>query len=354
MGEKNRWLISIISTVIVTVISTIVCASLTEDKAVQIWIGLTIALISFIIIEHIQYIIRQDKYSAKAMISHMLLDKFLNTYSTTHDKEVVNKMLSSFEDYSKLYKGLGSQQRSFVEFLFGLKFVNLYQECFVVPQEDEYVINNIPKFYFEGIENKISDNQDSIWGWLIKKTCKYRSFQLLTEEMANIYCSEGGLNRLDREYNFIDTEINNNKEYLRRNIFKKIIVIDDNFFTKCNITMTYNQNFINSCASCDFYTRKACANQKIIDVTMRWMKLNIPSKHSIVKYTIISKVNGLFGGNQSKDFGIFDDILGIQKKFVSEKSPINGDMRCDFYFEKGTVDKYRNIFDNILKEKCNS
>ena len=311
-----------------------------------LWPAFLISFGTFFVIELIMHIWRHEKEMSKIVKTHFALNKFMRSYDNIMSKDIANQMLTVFERFCKIYAEIGDSQKSFVEFLFKQKYVNLLNSVFRIPEEPNKTVFDVPGYYFESRED---EEIESVWEHLIENTKKYRSFQLLTEEMQKVYSHE----RLNREIKFIRGRISIGEII----VFKKLLVFDFEMFKDCNIVSTSKKIDCECLENC--LSKNMCKNKNIIDSLRQWhkllneIKLSTNSVKIQIECAFKNNVDGLFDSCNATDFGIFDDILGIQNKVDTRNSPINDGFRCDFYFDNKKIDDYTKIFDNALNsETC--
>jgi len=309
-----------------------------------LWTAFLISLGAFFVVELIMHIWRHDKQMSKIEKTHFALNKFMRSYDNIMSTEIANQMLAVFEGFCKIYTEIGDKQKNFVVFLFKQKYIHLLNSVYKIPEDLNKTVYDVPGFYFESREN---EDTESVWEHLIENTKKYRSFQLLTKEMQEVYNPE----RLNREIKFIKGKISAGE--IR--IFKKLLVLDYDMFKDCNIisrNKTIDCECLEKCLSKDM-----CKNKNIIESLRQWYTLlnEIKSFDVQIECDFKDNVDGLFDSCKATDFGIFDDILGIQNKVDTRNSPINDGFRCDFYFDSKKIDDYTKIFDNALNsETCSN
>ncbi|MDR2994040.1 MAG: hypothetical protein LBV11_09465 [Bacillus cereus] len=328
-----------------------------SESITELQLILYCALITFIFAQLFLFIVKQNKHNEKMEIHHQVLETFLSTYNNIHNKDVVDKMLASFQSFCKIFSSVDEKQRKIVEHIFTLKYGFLLKQCFRTSDEKEMVVFDIPGYYFEDQEDTTIE---SIWEILISNISIYESFQLLTKDMAELY----NTNRLKREIAFLTSQIENKNNPIK--IFKKIIVVDDDDYEDCDIIKKEGEKVnakhkINKECYIKCSKVNMCSNKKVINQIYCWKKFEKEMKDK--KYDVTIKcifkagVEGYFDGSKLRDFGVFDDnILGIQRNIKSLESPFK-DMLCDFYFGDKDVKDYKNKFEQILndieKYKCN-
>ena len=351
--ERKHKKSSIILGLLVAIVAFILSYPLMDDKIKQ-WLEISgelqlsqfklafvIALFAFLLTALVSYLHLAEQHIPALGVQDEVFAKFLKTYERIHDKRIFERMLSVFEDTCTAYSGIDKHQQSFFEYLLIIKFRYLLEECFTIPSDDkEKVVKNIPGFYFQN-----DDKSYSVWDFLVSKSENYRSFQVLSKDTVPFY-----------DIKRTDDEIKTNTGRLKLNMktFKKIIAVEKNIFKDCCIIKDkIDENSINQCF--EICTNKANCKISLNVVThmKKWIDFSKSNKKkSIVKINCIflEDIKTKFENNKEKDFGIFDNILGIQNKIDATNSPIGDNMRCDFYFDANKIAEYISIFDDVLKK----
>jgi hypothetical protein len=257
------------------------------------------------------------------IVKHQIVDNLVSVYEKSPNINVVNYLLGALTEFKELYTKADKKQKDFLDKIFDLKLGYFFKSSLIISPQDSN-ISKVPRYYFEA--DKIG-NELGIWKWLLHNSNKYYSVQIVNKQTANIYLTNR--KRTISEINFIKTEIK-----AKQSEIKKIFVIEDEWIEVDGDVIVVDDSVLE-------YIHYWIAMEKKIPADI---KANVS-----IKCIKASCVNGSLGDRyEVDDFGLFDNILGIQEVIPKSGSLIDDMTNIKFFIDNDKIKEYYDSFNNLF------
>ncbi|MBV5328836.1 MAG: hypothetical protein JZU65_14585, partial [Chlorobium sp.] len=239
---------------------------------------------------------------------------------------MLDSVLGTIKDdlkFDKIIK-LDKSHLDFHLFLSKIKYQKYLASHFVFePKRKE--IQRIPKYYFES----------AIWKRLVAESKCYSSLQLLDDPNSSLYLQD--TDRRDLEITYLINKLSQKTSGSKLKIFNKLFILKNDMLD---------------------VKKKKILNQDVYDFLTPWKErfdeLKITDGKVLLKIVKFSDAQGAIGGNNLRDIGIFDNILGIQSITASDDSEFSGNtMIFDFSLDEAEVKNCQNDYNAIFKRAIN-
>lgn len=286
------------------------------------WAALSHIFVKWLKFEHEFKELKESKSQTE-----MLLNEFAESNHLMSRIANTAKLDLKFDKNIKL----NSEHKPFQLFLSALKYEYYLSSYFKYNQdENSPAITKIPRFYFEDYRRPDGEKH-SIWMWLIEKSQRYKSIQVLNNDTSEIYLKNK--ERLETETNYLKNQFENPNAKLVS--IQKLFVIKSEWLSQDG---------------------KTVINQDVITYLEVWKtRLSGMSKEKKknlqVRFIKLSEAKGaLNNSDYVDDIGIFDNILGIQKPEKTNSNLIDDSTDISFYFERSKVNNFKTKFDTIFNK----